>query len=281
MKRAFSAAFSDVENIIDEAEVNEMYTNKNEKLKFKDVFMTLFFYFVLISPLYFFYFISKFIIREFKINPEEFAVPLDLNNAYISFLDNFHYVHLVAILYLIATIWFLVARKKSILKASLIYNTSLYIYVLALFIYLFKISQLFVNDPILRHIYTALLVVIIIYTIKRCYQKASLFIFDREIQVQSQKTKWNINNKKIIGGGVALLGFYQVFKLTALGKDYLDFERQLIGVIIEFFPLIVAFTPLTLLLFVKPLVRFFYLNKYSEQFRSKFGYEKKEWYGQL
>lgn len=279
MKGAFSASFNDVENIMNETEINEMYTNKSEKLKFRDVFMTLFFYFVIISPLYFFYFINWFIVREFKANPEEFAVPIDLSNPYISFLDNFHFVHLVALLYLVATIWFLVARSKSILKASLIYNNSLFIYVLALFIYLFKVSQLLVSDPILRHVYTLLFFIIIIYTVIQCYKKASVYVYDKDLQKKT--TKRTISNKTMIGGALAILGFYQIFKLTNTGQDFMHFEQQLIGSIMEFFPLIIAFTPLALLLFVKPLIRFFYLNKYSEKFRTKFGYEKQEWYGQL
>src|SRR5699024_11659103 len=59
------------------------------------------------------------------------------------------------------------------------------------------------------------------------------------------------------------------------------FEKSLLGAIIDYIPIIVSLATLFGLLYMfSVLIRSYYLYKYSEPFRLKFGYEKEEWYGE-
>src|SRR5699024_12019402 len=60
-----------------------------------------------------------------------------------------------------------------------------------------------------------------------------------------------------------------------------DFEKNLLGALIDYIPIIVSLATLFGLLYMfSVLIRSYYLYKYSEPFRVKFGYEKEEWYGE-
>lgn len=93
--------------------------------------------------------------------------------------------------------------------------------------------------------------------------------------VQIEKNKKKMNPKVIASVSLFLFGVYQVF--TDVGQKFLQF----IGAMIDFLPVFAILMFLLLLFFVKPIQRYYYLHKYSEQFREKFQYEKKKWLGQL
>ncbi|MFA8437468.1 hypothetical protein [Pueribacillus sp. YX66] len=87
MKKLVSTSFNTVQNIISKDEVEELYKNKSKKLKSRDVLMFFVFYFILIAPLYFFYFIRMGIVKGYENYPEEFTISLDLNNNFILFIN--------------------------------------------------------------------------------------------------------------------------------------------------------------------------------------------------
>lgn len=279
MKKTFTASFEEVEDIIDQSEIDELYEGKSRKIKAKDVISVFITYIVLLIPLYFLYFISWGLVWGMRENPEELTGPVDKTNRYITMLDNFHYVHWVALLFLITIVIFLFIRKKDILKASLLYNVSLTLYIMAVIVYAFRLSQLFIYNGVLRNVYLVLFLAVIIYIIYLCFKKANKFIFNLDEQLK--KPRWNITGKQVVSVAIPLFGIYQVFKVTGFGQKSMELENAFIGATLDLLPLIVIFTPFLFLMFVKPLVRYFYLTKYSEQFREKFNYDNDHWNGQL
>lgn len=79
---------------------------------------------------------------------------------------------------------------------------------------------------------------------------------------------------------IQLFGIFQVFKFTDSGQRYMELEQRLVGSLLEFLPLVIAFAPLLLTLFVKTKIRYYYLIKFSEPFQ-KFNFDEDQWYGQL
>lgn len=86
------------------------------------------------------------------------------------------------------------------------------------------------------------------------------------------------NKKMIIGLLFGIWGAGQIVK-AIFGFDENDFETRIVGTIIEFFPLIACGISFTLIYMFGNLIRGFYLNKYSEEFRVMFDVEKDDWYG--
>lgn len=134
-----------------------------------------------------------------------------------------------------------------------------------------------IYDAVLRNVYSVLFLIVIGYIMYLCYKTGERFIFNPKEQLK--KPKWNISGKQIVGVGVPLLSIYQVFKVMGPGQNYIELERAFISAIMDFIPLIIMFTPMVLLLFVKPLLCYFYLTKYSERFRKKFNYDIDHWHG--
>src|SRR5699024_239301 len=78
---------------------------------------------------------------------------------------------------------------------------------------------------------------------------------------------------------IAFGGVNYFFKTT--NKYAKDYEKNILHAIIDYIPIIVSLATLFGLLYMfSVLIRSYYLYKYSEPFRVKFGYEKEEWYGE-
>src|SRR5699024_5890856 len=90
--------------------------------------------------------------------------------------------------------------------------------------------------------------------------------------------EWTSRNfKKISPFLIAIGGAYYGFK--ALSPDAGNMEQRFIGNLTFFFPFIVALCNFVYIYCCGIFFRGYYVSKYSEEFREKHGYTKKEWYG--
>src|SRR5699024_9146138 len=90
--------------------------------------------------------------------------------------------------------------------------------------------------------------------------------------------EWTSRNfKKISPFLIAIGGAYYAFK--ALSPDAGNMEQRFIGNLTFIFPFIVALCNFVYIYCCGIFFRGYYVSKYSEEFREKHGYTKKEWYG--
>lgn len=138
--------------------------------------------------------------------------------------------------------------------------------------------ELFVASFIFRMIHLLVFILCIIYVFFRSYNNAMEMIYGDKKE-RSKLVEWLTRNRKpILSILFAFWGMYHLVK-TIFG-DAIKSEGRLIGLLIDFSPLLISLCVFIYLYLFDLLIRSYYLNKYSEEFRKKFGYEKEVWYGE-
>lgn len=271
MKSIFSGSFSQVEETISES----FAKNSIDTIKqFKTVKAVVFIVFCIGLASYALYGVSIYIGN----NMDSLTIPLDVDNEFIPIFSTVWYMHIQALLILIVVISAFVYREKDNVKGFFVYNTFLTIFLFLFMIFFFKVTQLLVNSFPLRLIYTVLFVGSYIYIFLRSYHNAKEMVYGIK-KKRSAFVEWFSRNRKPVTS--VLIGFGILYYLKkVIFPEAGDLETRLIGSLIEFAPLGVCLVSFTFLYFNSVAIRSYYLYKYSEEFREKFGIDKKDWYGE-
>ncbi|SHG92178.1 hypothetical protein [Virgibacillus chiguensis] len=271
MKSVFNGSFSQVEETVSESFAkNSINTIKGFNLLKAFIFMI----FCIGLASYALYGASIYISNIMN----QATIPLDQNNEFITIFDNIWYMHIQSILILTVVIGTLVYRKKDNIKSFFVYNTFLTIFLLLFMIFFFKVMQLLVYSSSLRLIYTGLFMISYLYIFVKSYQKAKKMVYGTKKKRSSLIEWFSRNRKNITSFLIGVGGLYYLSKVIFMEAN--DLETRIIGSLIDFLPLIVCFASFSFLYFNSVAIRSYYLYKYSEQFRQKFGVDKKDWYGE-
>ena len=208
---------------------------------------------------------------------EEAVGGLDLNNEYILFMSSIWYAHLQALPVTMLVILTMYYRNRNRVKGHVIYYLLMTIFTLLVSLLLFKVMQLLVSYFILRIIYTTLFILTLVYSIWQGYQNALHMIYG-EKKGRSKVVEWFSRNfKKILPILLVIGGAY--FILKVIFEPASDLETRVIGSMADFLPLFMVGTNFAFIYYIGVIVRSYYVDKFSEQFRVKCQYEKDEWYG--
>jgi len=270
VKKFFEASFEKIEPAISESFVeNSIDTAKT----FKGLKLFLFFLLFVLASNYGLFAMSTYIENHI----DEAVGGLDVNNEFIPLFSSFWYIHLQMVPMLIVIFGLLYYRTKNRFKGMLIYHLFWMIFMMLYFTYFFKVSQLFVNPFPVRIIYTILYISAFIYSIRIGYHHAKELVFG-QAKKRPFLVEWTSrHSKSIISILVVIGGLYYATKAAWPGVG--DMEKRLIGSLTEFFPLIPILSIFVLIYGMSCTFRVFYVHKYSEAFRKKFGYDKATWYG--
>ncbi|MBY7142361.1 hypothetical protein KFZ56_04475 [Virgibacillus sp. NKC19-3] len=269
MRNIFLGSFSQVEDAVSESFAKNSI-DTIEKFSFGKAFLALSF------GLGVFYAIYGFGIFMGN-NMDTGTIVLDMNNEYIPFLSNIWFAIIPGILILITIFGGGYYRKKNNVKAFFIYNTFLTMYLLPFLLWTFKVAQLFVYFFPLRMVYTVLFSLCITYVFIRSYKNAKEMVFG-EKKKRSAIVEWFSRNRKSVLSVLAAIGGLY-FLVKTIFPSAGDMETRLMGALIDFAPLFVCLIFLLFLYLNNVVIRSYYLNKYTEEFRLKFGIDKSEWYG--
>ena len=279
MKKLLSGTFEQVEDALSESFIRSFISIPFYRWKgWKVTLVTLIFLLMFGGGTYFIYGVGWAVTYY----DDEATFYLNPNNEYRFFFSNFRflwYIHITAFFVLLTVIIIFKYRKKNNIRAFFISQVTLFIFFLLLMIQGFAAFQLFVNNSVLRTIYTILFIVCIIYAFVKGYKNAFAMIYEDKKQ-RSAIIEWASKHRQaILSVLIAFGGVNYFFKTT--NESAQDFEKNLLGALIDYIPIIVSFATLFGLLYgFSVLIRSYYLYKYSEPFRLKFGYEKEEWYGE-
>ncbi|SHG92253.1 hypothetical protein [Virgibacillus chiguensis] len=211
-------------------------------------------------------------------NMDKTTIPLDVNNEFIPVFSSIWYMHIQALLISIVVIIALVYKEKNNVKAFFFYNLFFTLSLLLFMIFVFKVSQLFVNEFWLRMLYTVLFISSIVYIFLRSYYNAKKMVYGTK-KKRSAIVEWFSRNRKSVMS--TLFGVWGIYYLAkVIFPETGDIQTRLYGSLAEFAPLILCLVLFTFLYLNSVVIRSYYLYKYSEQFRQKFGVDKKEWYGE-
>src|SRR5699024_3683237 len=155
-----------------------------------------------------------------------------------------------------------------------------FIFYLLLMIQGFAAFQLFVNNSVLRTIYTILFIVCIIYAFVIVYKNPFAMIYEDKKQ-RSAIIECASKHRHAILSLLIAFGGENYFVKTATESSK-DFKKNLIAALIDYLQIILSFATLFGFLYsFSVLIRRYYLKKYSEPFTTKFGDEKEDWYGEM
>ncbi|MCR1835104.1 hypothetical protein NSA56_11915, partial [Oceanobacillus caeni] len=162
-------------------------------------------------------------------------------------------------------------------KAFYIYNTFLTVFVLLFILLFLKFAQLVVYSFPLRMVHTVLFILCFVYVFVQSYQNAKEMVFG-EKKKRSAIVEWfSRNQKSVLSVLAGIGGLYYLGKVIFPAAG--DLKTRLIGGLIDFLPLLACLTILVFLYLNNVVIRSYYLYKYSEEFRLKFGIDKSKWYG--
>src|SRR5699024_7701938 len=120
------------------------------------------------------------------------TVPLDPNNEYRFFFSNVRflwYIHMIAFLVVLTVIMTLKYRGKHNIKGFLIYHFIFLLFFFPSVSLVFVTFQLFVNNPVLRTVYTILFIVCITAAFVKGYKNAFAMI-DEDKKQRSAIIDW-------------------------------------------------------------------------------------------
>ncbi|WP_066187555.1 hypothetical protein [Gracilibacillus timonensis] len=270
MKNIFSGSFSQVEDTVSESFAKNSI-DTIERFSFgKSIIFILFF----MGGFSAFYGVSIWMGG----NLDTGTIVLDTNNEYVPFLSNIWYLILQSILMVITLFGGLYYRKKNNVKGYIIYNTSFTVFVLLFMFLYFKFTQLIVYSFPLRMVYTVLFIFCLVYVSIRSYQNAKEMVFGEKKKRSAIVEGFSRNRKSILSVLAGAGGLYYLGKVIFPSAG--DLETRLMGGLIDFVPLSACLAILGFLYLNRVMLRSYYLNKYSEEFRIKFGVDKSEWYGE-
>ncbi len=270
MKSIFTGSFSQVEDTISKNFMkNSINTIKKFKL-YKLILVILFFS----GSSYAVYGVSFF----FTNNIDDLTVPIDKNNEFISLFSSIWYIHIQTFIFFIAGLIAYIYKEKNHAKGYFLFNILFSLGGLLFLLFAFKFTQLMVNSYILRMLYTALFLCSIIFVFYQSYQNAKEMVYGTK-KKRLALVEWLSTNRKNVTS--VLFGFGALFFLTkVISPEVADVETRIMGSLIDFSPLAVCLACLLFLYFNSVAIRSYYLYKYSEEFRQKFGIAEKEWYGE-
>src|SRR5699024_3880745 len=233
MKKLLSGTFEQVEDALSESFVSYcLHTVKS--FKGWKVFL-----FILISVggAYFIYGMGWGIVTS---NNNELTVPLDPNNEYRFFFSNVRflwYTHIIAFLVVLTVIMTLKYRGKHNIKGFLIYYFIFFLFFLISLTLVFAFFQLFVYNLVVRSIYMIFFIVCIIYAFVKGYKNAFAMIYEDKKQ-RSAIIEWASKHRQaILSVLIAFGGVNYFFKTT--NESAQDFEKNLLGALIDYIPIIV------------------------------------------
>ncbi|WP_121640017.1 hypothetical protein [Virgibacillus sp. Bac330] len=267
----FKGSFSQVEGAVSESFAKNSI---NMVKRFKTIKAIAFIVFFIGLGSYAYYGLSVFMIN----NMDRGTIPLDVNNEFIPVFSSIWYMHIQAMLVLVAALAAYIYREKNNIKGVFIYNVFLTIAMLLFFTFSFKLAQLIVNNFYLRMTYTILFVISYLYVFFRSYQNAKEMVYGTK-KKRSEFVEWFSQNRKNVTS--ILFGVGVLYYLTkVIFSEANDLETKIMGSLIDFAPLAVCLASLLFLYFNSVAIRSYYLYKYMDKFRQKFGVAEAEWYGQ-
>lgn len=210
-------------------------------------------------------------------NMEDAVGGLDVNNEFIPFLSSIWYINLQAIPILIVVISMMFYRDRNRVKGHFIYYLFLMIFMMFFGLFLFKVMQLFVSYFILRMIYTVLFIITFIYCIWQGYKNATYMVHGNKKQ-RSALVEWFSRNRNLVLMVLGIIGS-AYFIIKAVFEPAANMERRIIGSMADFLPLLLVLANFAYIYYIGVVTRSYYIYKYSERFRLKFGYEIQDWYG--
>ncbi|API93678.1 MULTISPECIES: hypothetical protein [Virgibacillus] len=270
MKSIFTGSFSQVEETISE---NFMKDTINAVKNFKIHKLIIVILFFSVSS-YAVYGVSFFLAT----NIDDLAVPFDKNNEFIFVFSSIWYIHIQVFIFFIAGLAAFIYKERNHAKGYFLFNIFLSLGWLLFLLFTFKLTQLMVNSYILRMLYSVLFLSGFVFVFFQSYQNAKKMVYGTK-KKRSALVEWLSKNRKNVLS--ILFGFGALYYLTKVISPEVDnLETRIIGSLIEFAPLAVCLIFFTFIYLNSKLIRSYYLYKYSEEFRKKFGIAKKDWYGE-
>ena len=270
MGKIFQGSFSQVKDAISESFATNAYKDM-QKLNFGRVLISGGFFIVCTYALFVF---GWFMSGDFEVP----TVPIDINNEFRNIASSIWYVHAFALFQIIGYTTALAYSRKDNVKSFLVMNIALTAFTVFIVLYFFKIGQLIVYNFSIRIIYDVILLATLLFVGNKIYRNAMEMVYGTK-KKRSAIAEWVSANQKLVIG--SLFGIWGLSKIieAVFGLDEIDFETRMIGAIIEFFPLIACGVSFVFIYMFGNLIRSFYLNKYSEEFRVMFDVKKDDWYG--
>lgn len=207
----------------------------------------------------------------------EAEMELDLSNEYIPFFSNIWYVHIVALFFVMAAMTARYLHGKNNVKGFFVYNILQAFGAISFFILLFKLGQLFVLSFTVRVIYAIIFIAVTVFVLVKGYQNAVKMVYGAN-KKRHPLIEWMSRQARVLSAILVPIGGIVYFIKTTFetaGK----LETRIVGSLVGFMPLIFSAFMLIYLYISSVFIRSYYLNKYSEEFRQKFGVEKEVWYG--
>ena len=270
MGRIFKGSFPQVKDAISEKFATNAY-KVMQKLDFGRVLTSGGFFIVCTYVLFIF---GWYMSGDF----EEPTVPIDINNEFRNIASSIWYIHAAALFQISGYFIALAYSRKNNIKGFLVMNITLTIFTVFIVLYFFKIGQLIVYSFSIRIIYDGILLATLLFVGNKIYRNAMEMVYGTK-KKRSAIVEWASANQKLVIG--SLFGIWGLSKIieAIFGLGEIDFETRVIGAIIEFFPLIACGVSFVFIYMFGNLIRSFYLNKYSEEFRVMFDVKKDDWYG--
>ncbi|RFA35465.1 hypothetical protein CAI16_08195 [Virgibacillus dokdonensis] len=269
MKSIFTGSFSQVEETISDNFMKASIKTVND-FKFYKLFILILFF---SGASYVFYGVSFYLTN----NIDDFAIPLDSNNEFIPVFSSIWYIHIQSFLFFIAGLAAFIYKKRNHVKGFFLLNIFLSLGWLLFLLFTFKLTQLMVNSYILRILYTVLLICSFIFVFYQSYQNAKKMVYGTK-KKRLAFVEWLSTNRKNVTS--VLFGVGALFLLTkVISPEVADLETRIMGSLIDFAPLFVCLIISTFLYLNSVVIRAYYLYKYSERFRQKFGVTEADWYG--
>lgn len=270
MKKFFNASFEQVDPGISESFVKNLIDTARSFRGLKA--LGFFVFFGMIAP-----FILMGLGYIFENNMENTVVKLDENNEFIGLFSGGLLYILIFLAFVASFLTLLFYRDENRPKGAYIYNLFFGIYTMFCLILSFKFSQLFVTTFALRVIYNILFVFTFFYAFRIAYLKVKELTLGTAKQRPFLVEWFSRNFKRISPFLITIGGAYYVYKATS--PDAGNMEQRILGNLAFLFPLAVALANFVYIYCASVFLRGYYVNKYSEQFRQKYGYSRKEWYG--
>ncbi len=267
--KLFQAEYADVKGIVDERLVKDALSIKN----YKNLRVLMLVIFLLISI----YGVHS--AAWVLINWENPPLPLDESNVFRYLFNPMWIPHVLTLFILYILILVLKYRDKKRITGAykLHFISGLFMFVFLL--QLFSVFQLVIYSLTLRIFYSCLVVFLFIYTLYIVYRDGMQMIYTAD---KRRKTFMNMFGQSqriflIAFVGTGVFNFtYHVLSDRLIGT----FEEQLFSVFVDFLPLLTLFLMFFIFQFMGDVyIRLYYLNRYSEEFRSEFGVSESEWYG--
>lgn len=269
MINIFTGTYQQVEESISESFMQNRINTLKQFRTFKMLIFLVFF----IGLLYAIYGGSIYIGNHM----EEAEITLDLNNEYIPFLSSIWYVNLAALFFLLAAVTGRYYSGKHNIKGFYLYNIFQMLGFFMFMLLFFKFSQLVILTFAVRVLYAVIFIAVLLFILVKSYQRAVKMVYGTE-KKRHPLVEWMSRKSKVLYAILVPIGSL-VYFIKTVSDSAGDLETKMVGSLLGVLPLICSAVLFVFLYFSGVMIRSYYLNKYSEEFRQKFGVEKEVWYG--